>query len=101
MRMPPYAHPVCSWTQVCTNDAENMTEMNSEPYVDFGSSGLWKHDGIRWTRISTGNAIGLRSYGNKVIAGFGTSGLYEYDGSTWSRISTANCEDMVGVNFNN
>ncbi len=60
--------------------------------VDFGASGLWKHDGA-WTRISTANVDWLASYGGMLAADFGAYGLYEYSGSAWTRLTSSNADN--------
>jgi hypothetical protein len=86
-----------AWTRISTGNADDdggAVAIGSDLYVDFGSSGLWKFDGVTWARISTGDAEGLETYDNKLVADLGSFGLYMYD-DTWIRISAGDAEVMV------
>ena len=75
-----------------------MEASSTDLYVDFGASGLYKHDGA-WTWITGSNPEDMVAVGTDLYADFGASGIYKYDG-TWTWITSSNPEDMIAVNIN-
>jgi len=62
--------------------------------VDFGSSGLWHHDGSTWTQLNGQNPEGMEEWNGGLASDFAASGLWNYDGSSWNLLTTLDPEAM-------
>jgi hypothetical protein len=69
-----------------------MTAVGSDLYVDFGTLGLYRHNGA-WTLISSANAEGMTAVGSDLYVHFGGMGLYKYN-VAWRKISKSNPENL-------
>jgi hypothetical protein len=81
------------WTQLSKVDAQDMTAIGTDVYVDFGASGLWRYAG-GWVRLSSSDPQSMLVTGNRLYGDFGSVGLWKYDG-TWERLSPSDPQDVV------
>ncbi|MCP4106887.1 MAG: choice-of-anchor D domain-containing protein, partial [Desulfobacteraceae bacterium] len=74
---------------------EKMIRWGDNRVVDFGSNGLFSHDGISWTFLSSWNADDMISWGDYLVVDFGSDGLFLYDGSELIFMSSWDADNML------
>ena len=61
-------------------------------YADFGTLGLWKHDGTSWSKLAPENPENIAVSGYNLYADLGTYGIWKHDGTSWSFLAPENPE---------
>ena len=61
----------------------NLIDWNGNLVADFGSNGMWYHNGTTWNWMSNSGHVGrMVVWDNKLVVDFGAGkGMYYYDGS--------------------
>ena len=85
-----------AWSQLTSDNPENIVPSDSTIYVDFGVLGIREWDGLAWSQLTLANPENMVTSGSTLYADFGASyGLYKWDGAAWSQLTSANPENMV------
>lgn len=91
-----YNSESATWTQITSENPENMIYCGSSLYADYGGFGLWKWNGSSWTQIAEVNAENMVASGSNLYVDFGYDyGIWKWDGSVWLQLTLINAENMV------
>ena len=90
-----YNPNTATWTQVTSDNPENIIYSGSTLYGDFGALGLWRRDGTAWSQLTSSNPENMVASGSTLYGDFGAVGLWRWNGSSWSQLSGVNPENMV------
>lgn len=83
------------WEQLAELAEEDVVVWRGNLVVDFGSVGLWIHDGASWTGLTSADAVALSSLGKELAVSFGDDlGIWIYDGVDWTQTATATAEKI-------
>ncbi len=96
-----YYHDGDSWTWLTNAIPEQMIVYDGKLTVDFGTQGIYAHDGgSSWDRLTGANPENMIVWDNMLVGDFGSddpAGIWQYDGSAipWTRLTSADPEDMI------
>jgi hypothetical protein len=82
-----------TWTQISTQNPDQMVFSGSTLFAGFASLGLWKWNGSSWSKLSNNTPNNIVASNSILYGDFGTLGLWQWNGS-WSQLSPNNVENI-------